>query len=85
MGQYKRRDRSDSTPIKVVGSNTMNFTIATNGDLIADSATIVADASSWKVTVDHAAIVSDLVAGIHAQLSAQMGALESAIVNITVN
>lgn len=84
MGQYKRRDSIDSTPIKVVGSNTMNFTIATNGDLIVDNA-IVADASSWKVAVDHAAIVSDLVAGIHAQLSAQIGALESAIVNITVN
>ena len=84
MGQYKRRDSIDSTPIKVVGSNTMNFTIATNGDLIADSA-ITADTLSWKMTDAHIAIVADLVAGIQTQLSAQMGALESAIVNITVN
>ena len=97
MGQYKRRkfyhDRilTESKPVevdlgppvKVVGSNTMNFTLATNGDLIADSSIVAA--SSWKVTDAHVAIVADLVAGIQAQLSAQMGALESAIVNITVN
>lgn len=91
MGQYKRRKSSgdleissDTGDIVISGSNVlmqaMGISIPTTVNVDTS-----ADATSWKAIVDHSAIVADLVVGIHAQLSAQMGALESAIINVTVN